>query len=229
MQKWILRGAFLLFIGALFAAVHFLAPPQHVPWKPVSLDRPIGWATGAQLDRLSHTPDYCRAALGKAGVEFADLEVEATNENCSLAGAINLERSVTPYNAPVRTTCPLAAALYVWERDVLHPAAEKYLGHEVSRIETYGTFSCRRMYNRASAPWSEHATANAIDIAGVTLADGSRVMVKQDWRADSPEGEFLKEIFEGGCRVFRVGLGPDYNAAHADHFHFDMGGGMTCR
>lgn len=229
MQTWIRRVVFLFFLGALFAAVHFLAPPQHVPWKRVSLDRPIGWATGAQLDRLTGTPEYCRTALSEVGVEFADLNVEDTNANCSLQGAINLQRSVTPYSAPIRTSCPLAAALYVWERDVLHPAAEKHLGHEVSRIETFGTFSCRRMYNRASAPWSEHATANAVDIAGVTLADGSRVMVAEDWRADSPEGRFLEEIFEGGCRIFRVGLGPDYNAAHADHFHFDMGDGYMCR
>jgi len=26
-----------------------------------------------------------------------------------------------------------------------------------------------------------------------------------------------------------VTLGPEYNAAHADHFHLDMGGGKVCR
>ena len=31
------------------------------------------------------------------------------------------------------------------------------------------------------------------------------------------------------CRVFAAVLGPDYNAAHHDHFHLDRGGWGTCR
>ena len=31
------------------------------------------------------------------------------------------------------------------------------------------------------------------------------------------------------CRIFGAVLSPDYNAAHANHFHFDMGYWMTCR
>ena len=102
-----------------------------------------------------------------------------------------------------------------------------WLDH-VERIETFGTFSCRRINGAASGRWSEHATANAIDIWGFRLSDGRTVNVKADWRERGAEGQFLEDVFSGGCDVFRVALGPDYNAAHADHFHFDMGPGLAC-
>ena len=40
---------------------------------------------------------------------------------------------------------------------------------------------------------------------------------------------FLREVRDGACRYFDVVLGPDYNQAHADHFHLDRGGGRACR
>ena len=71
--------------------------------------------------------------------------------------------------------------------------------------------------------------ANAVDIAAFKLADGRIVDVKSNWGTDTPEGKFLKKMHSGACRLFSVTLGPDYNAAHADHFHFDMGSGDLCR
>jgi len=53
--------------------------------------------------------------------------------------------------------------------------------------------------------------------------------VRQHWREDSAFGTFLEEVHGGACQLFSVVLGPDYNAAHADHFHFDMGGSSICR
>ena len=43
------------------------------------------------------------------------------------------------------------------------------------------------------------------------------------------ERAFLREIRDGACDLFRVVLGPDYNAAHRDHFHLDMGAFRACR
>ncbi|MFN4225017.1 MAG: extensin family protein [Hyphomonas sp.] len=36
-------------------------------------------------------------------------------------------------------------------------------------------------------------------------------------------------MHKGACRLFSVTLGPDYDAAHADHFHMDMGPQRACR
>ena len=54
------------------------------------------------------------------------------------------------------------------------------------------------------------------------------------WRATGtatarPEAAFLREVNDGACRFFNAVLGPDYNAAHRDHFHLDMGRWRVCR
>ena len=71
--------------------------------------------------------------------------------------------------------------------------------------------------------------ANAIDIAGFVLEDGTRISVKEHWRERSDAGKYLTRIHKKACRLFSVTLGPDYDAAHADHFHLDMGSVETCR
>ena len=37
-----------------------------------------------------------------------------------------------------------------------------------------------------------------------------------------PESAFLFEIHEGACKLFGTVLGPLSNAAHKDHFHYDL-------
>lgn len=221
----------VVFAVLIVAAIAFdrLAPPQHNPRAPLDLTDPVGLATAGKLDDLEDRPEACFQALTSAAVGYQRIEDTPSREPCGFTDALYLKQSVTPYSSIVRTSCPLAAALYVWERHVLQVAARTHLGTPVGEIETYGTFSCRRIGGGRSGRWSEHARANAIDIRGFRLGDGRAVSVQHDWRADTPEGRFLEAVFEGGCDIFRVALGPDYNAAHADHFHFDMGPGLTCR
>ncbi|MDP2032969.1 MAG: extensin family protein [Polaromonas sp.] len=82
---------------------------------------------------------------------------------------------------------------------------------------------------------SRHATADALDIAGFTLANGKSISVLRQWQADDaaaaagPEAQFLKAAQRGACRYFKGVLGPDYNAAHKDHFHLETGGYGICR
>ena len=108
-------------------------------------------------------------------------------------------------------------------------AARRVLGSEVASIRQLGTYSCRRLYGRDSGNWSQHATAQAIDIAGFTLADGRSISLAGDWGADNDAGAFLLEIRNRGCGVFGTMLGPEYNAAHRDHFHLQASGYGTCR
>ncbi|MBU2089188.1 MAG: extensin family protein, partial [Alphaproteobacteria bacterium] len=34
---------------------------------------------------------------------------------------------------------------------------------------------------------------------------------------------------DSACRYFNTVLGPEYNTAHADHFHLDLGKSRICR
>ena len=110
----------------------------------------------------------------------------------------------------------------LWRTDSLEPAAQEIFGRDIARIEHLGAYSCRRLYGRDSGAWSEHATGNAIDIAGFVLEDGTRISVLGDWEGDDDEARFLRRVRDGACDAFATTLSPDYNAAHADHFHLDM-------
>jgi len=223
----------LLYIIALIAVAaaafhyHTQAPPQHNPFKKLKLEDPIGIATYRKLSHVKRNPDKCFAALEEAGILFTPRKDQSTGVGCGFKNALTLDRSNAPYSATLSMTCATTAALVIWERHVMMPNAEKYLGSPIAQIVTYGSYSCRNV--AGSSRRSEHAMANAIDVAAFKLADGRTVDVKSNWGKDTPEGKFLKKVHSGACRLFSVTLGPDYNAAHADHFHFDMGSGDLCR
>lgn len=217
----------LVIVGVCTWLFYLWAPAQHNPWKPLNLKDPIGLATYAKFTDLKYEPETCYQALSNAEVDFTPLEDTETGPGCGYRNAVNLERTLTPYSAPVRMSCPLTAALYVWERQAARPLAEELLGSELAQINTYGTYACRNIAGTRRR--SQHATANAIDISGFELADGRRISVINDWGKDTPEGEFLERVHAEACHLFSVTLGPDYNAAHRDHFHLDFGSGNLCR
>jgi len=208
----------LLFAGWSWLKAH----PQHDPWAPLDLRDPVGMATATKLAALRGDTAECRTVLERSSVTYEALGPAGTGE-CARPDRIRLENyPLTPDTPPV--TCALAAGLELWLEKGVEPAAQEILGSEVARIEHLGAFSCRRMYRDADAPWSEHATGNAIDIAAFVLEDGRRISVLGDWEAEGEKARFLKAVRDDACDIFATVLSPDYNAAHADHFHFDQGG-----
>jgi len=77
--------------------------------------------------------------------------------------------------------CRLAASLVAWVEKVLQPAAQQVLGSRVKRIVGASSYSCRNIYNNPKLTLSEHATGNAIDIAGFITADGRAISVAKAW------------------------------------------------
>ena len=227
------RAAFALLIAlaVVLAGKGWLdAHPEHNPWAPLDLRDPMGWATDRKIAALRDDVAECRAVLERSDVEFAALS-PAGEGSCARPDRTVVDGfPLSPATPP--TTCAVAAAFEVWLRRSVEPAAETILGSPIARIEHYGAFSCRRMYDRDDAPWSEHATGNAIDIAGFVLEDGRRVTVLGDWEGEGDEARFLREVRDGACETFGTVLSPDYNAAHRDHFHLDQaarGFGGVCR
>jgi hypothetical protein len=126
-------------------------------------------------------------------------------------------------------TCPLALGYALWERQVLRPAARDMLGTRLVRVDHFGTYACRTLYGRPGERPSQHARANALDVAGFRFADGRRATVVGDFRRDTEEGRFVRAARDGACGVFGAVLSPDYNAAHADHLHLDQSSYRLCR
>jgi hypothetical protein len=224
--------AFALALAGLigFAALDRYAPPQDLPWKPLSIDAPLGLATGYKLERATAEPAACLAFLRREAVAFDPVPDRTASGFCVVenAGAVGPQGARLSPAAPVMT-CRLAGAFALWARQVVQPAAEEILGAPVSRIEHYGTYACRRTYGRETGRPSQHARAAAVDVAGFVLADGRRVRVAADWDEAGARGRFLHRVRDQGCRLFHVALSPDYNAAHRDHLHFDMSPYRLCR
>jgi hypothetical protein len=129
---------------------------------------------------------------------------------------------LTRLNQEGTFTCPMAAAVNAWLEKVVQPAAMARFGQPVVELRTMGTYSCRRMNNGgSSARMSEHAFANAVDVGGFRLADGSIITVLKGWNGGLEEQNFLREVHAGACRNFATVLGPGV-AFHHDHLHFDL-------
>lgn len=201
--------------------------PELFPWTELSLQDPVGPFTGIKLAALTDDAARCRDLLRSAGLAESDFrQPPPADRHCRVADAIQIRpedrRSIAYAPTGLVTSCPVAAALALWEGEIVQPAAVRHLGSRVVRIEHAGSFSCRRLYGRPEGSYSEHATADAIDILGFRLADGRDITVVRNWRGGSADAAFLREVRDGACDLFSTVLSPDYNSAHADHFHLDQ-------
>jgi hypothetical protein len=170
----------------------------------------------------------CLADLSRAGAQVEPLPDRVFPNGCSAVAAVKLVAIGIPVTNLGAMTCALAEPFTAWVRGAVQPAAQRRLGTTVARIESFGTFACRPINNQAGNALSEHGRANAVDVAAFVLADGRRITVKDDWR-NGDAGAFLHDLHDDACRRFAVVLGPDANALHHDHLHFDMGSGRLCR
>ena len=195
-------------------------PDRWNPWAPLEIDEPFNWLTRFKLARLGTDRVQCLAVLEHSALRFTPVPDRETGPGCELENAVRVTATSVAIDEAFTLSCRSAVALAMWERHVLQPAAQLRLGTSVARLEHFGTYACRNIYARKDAPLSRHATADAIDVAGFVLNDGRRIRVARDWGADDADARFLRDVRDGACRVFDAVLGPDYNAAHRDHFHF---------
>lgn len=118
--------------------------------------------------------------------------------------------------------CQMVPSVETWVKDILRPAARRYLGSDVVSLRIAASYACRSRNSQSGARLSEHGRANAIDISKFTLADGRVVTVKRGWRGSESERRFLRYIHRGACEHFSTVLGPNADRYHHDHLHFDL-------
>ncbi|HEX8643217.1 MAG TPA: extensin family protein [Allosphingosinicella sp.] len=191
--------------------------------------RPPRQVPGAQAPGDRETLQ-CHVALAQENVGFRVLEDRQFGGGCSAVGAVQLTEIGTPVTNLGAMRCPLARAFAQWVRESVQPEAERRLGSRVRRIESFGTYACRPVNSQTGARLSEHAYANAVDVAAFVLADGRRITVLDHWSGDEEDArEFLRAVHRAGCRRFSVGLSPESDVYHRNHLHFDLGRGPYCR
>lgn len=211
----------LLILAILALAGCFRSDRRPLPPAPAAIP---------EFATLAASTLQCHADLRRERVSFRALPDRTFGGGCSALGSVQLLEIGTPVSDLGAMTCPLARQFARWTREAVQPAARKWLGSSVVKIESMGTYSCRPLNGQAGQKISEHGRANAVDIGAFLFADGRRITVLAGWSGGDPRTQgFLREVHRGGCARFAIGLGPDANAYHRDHLHFDMGNGPYCR
>jgi hypothetical protein len=154
----------------------------------------------------------CFADLAREDVRFSPLPDRDYGGGCTVIGAVQLIDYGVPTNNLKAMACPLARTFVAWVRNGVAPAAREILGSELVRVDSFGSYACRLTVGTATTRLSEHARANAVDVAAFVLRDGRRITIERDWNSEDENV-----------------LGPDYNAAHHNHLHLDRGGRPLCR
>lgn len=120
--------------------------------------------------------------------------------------------------APAATLrCPMAEAVARWIREAVAPAAASF-GSPVSTIVTGASYVCRGRDRVPGAKLSEHGRANALDLRGLTLANGTAV----DFTDKAAPKEFRERIRQSACTRFTTVLGPGSDRYHEGHIHVDL-------
>ena len=192
---------------------------------------------GGETPTISRSPEVgqCLARLGAAGARFTPLPDRYPAQGCSNVGTVQVnavasDTSSVPVANLGPVTCEVSQAFAAWARFGADRAARQIMGQPLRSIETFGSYSCRDVAGTGRR--SAHATAAAIDISAFVLQDGRRITVLGDWDGgERAERQFLRIVHESACKRFATVLGPEYNAAHRDHFHLEgvTAGRSYCR
>ncbi len=206
-------------------------PPQYNPFAPLTLDEPPTALTRYKLRQLANQPQECAALLAQAqarGMISWHAQADSTGA-CPLKNVVRVARFGTVrLSSSFLASCPLAvrSAMFIHRAA---PQAEQRQGSALTQIDHVGSYACRNIYHRPQGRLSEHATADALDISGFRFANGQRVTVEKGWRASGKTSGVLKALFQQSCAYYGNALGPEYNAAHAGHFHLGVRGFGLCR
>jgi len=216
----------LLFgIGAAFLFRQGLVPPALNPLPALDLSEADAWFVDWRLAALKHDPQLCRRILAQPQISAEPIPDNPPKQGCGWTNSVRMSSAGGSRAAFDKATCEAAAALALWLTHDVQAIAQEVFGQRVASVQSFGSYACRNIIGNPF--WkdirSEHATANALDISGFTLAGGRQIGVLQHWKGTGAEARFLRAVHARACRYFHVVLGPEYNAAHNNHFHLDRG------
>ncbi|MFM7347931.1 MAG: extensin family protein, partial [Erythrobacter sp.] len=140
----------------------------------------------------------CISDLGASGARFDLLPDTYAAPGCNKLGTVQL-MALAGDRAPLSVAnlgpvkCNVAKAFGDWARFGVDRAAREILGSPVARIETMGSYACRKV--AGTERLSAHARAEAIDVSAFVLTDGRRIVLKRDWQGgDAATREFLRVV-----------------------------------
>lgn len=168
-------GLLLVIVGGLLVSVWggwLPLPAEWNPWAPLDVRVKPNLLTRFKLMRLRDNPQLCDQVLSNSGLRVTRQRDGNPDTACPLSNTLRVQGGEVALSSSFLASCPLAVAFALFERHALQPAAQATYGQAVVRFDHLGSFACRNMYSRENGARSQHATANALDIAGFRLADG---------------------------------------------------------
>jgi len=176
-----------------------------------------------------------RRELKRLGVSYVDLPPIHERRVCGidypvkvmgLSGGIKLK-------APAVLNARMAVTFAKYVKSDFAPAVRTRYFSGIDTIYTGSTYSCRNMIGESTNHLSEHAKGNAIDVMKIRLNSGRVIDVTSPGFFAFRQRGFLNRVRAEACDYFTTVLGPGYNRAHANHFHFDLkqrrNGYVACR
>jgi hypothetical protein len=228
-------------MGAAFARDGAIPLPR---LKPAELNQPeapkapelarltfpkVGLFPGWPMDEIASERLECAARLKGLDISFQTEAPIGKSGGCGAAAPLMVDAVAgVAISPPGQFTCDMAEALHGWVSSSLVPVAQQNLKKKLVRINNASAYVCRRRNNSSSGKLSEHAKANALDIATLGFDDGSTISIKGDWSGLkqiiglSAQGKFLRQIRRDACIRFTTVLGPGADPYHGDHFHVDV-------
>ncbi len=164
--------------------------------------------------------ESCFQELRAIGAKFTIAPATVDYGKCHVENPVNLRSVTIKQNtidlpeAPL-LNCKFALQFSKWLSESGAPILSAQLNSPVERISTGPGFECRGRNGDGSAKVSEHGYGNAVDISTFRLRNGKTLNVG--------DSTLLPGVRASACGYFTTVLGPGSNAAHAAHFHFDMG------
>jgi hypothetical protein len=168
-------------------------------------------------------PSACRLALTDEVAIAPSIPDIRGAGGCGGEDLVRLEAIVLPDKRRVSVKpaailrCAMASAIAGWIRNDIAPLAER-LGTSVTDLDNFDSFECRGRNRIVGAKLSEHGRANALDVRGFKLADGTLISL-----TDRTVPRQLREtVLHSVCARFSTVLGPGSDWYHEDHIHLDL-------
>ena len=156
------------------------AKPEAAPAEP---PKPQVWSEAEIIAGLRE----CVRLLAPIAAEV-EISQPVRHEVCGTPAPVLLKRigsgaAKVEVSPPAVLNCGMVASLHAWVEKTLQPTAREALGTSITRLRNASGYVCRARNGHplGTDRLSEHALANAIDIAGFVTADGRTIDVARSW------------------------------------------------
>lgn len=184
------------------------APKAPTPIVPATPTEPVPPATWSEAE-ITAARAQCSSLLAPLKVTVQELP-PLKQDKCGTPAPVALKKlgpgaGGVELSPPATLNCAMVAKLDAFVEKTLQPAARDVFGSPVVRFNQASGYVCRGRNGdvMTSGKLSEHALANALDVASFTLADGRVIDVGKHW---GPAARDFKNV--PSAQVAQTALAP---------------------